>query len=271
MILCSAKYIFFFFFLLLLLQQIFPSLKILNLKSSPFLREINNFSAFPNLETLILWNCHELVDVCKSLGDLRNLALLNMTGCESLQRTFSLPHSLECIFFKDCYLECTDDFPLSFSDQLSLQYLNLGNSLFEQLPSYNHLKNLRVLDLSLCSRLKSLMSLPSTLAELYVYYCKSLENITFQSHRFTLQELGYEGCVNLTEIEGFIKLVPVAKLNETDLGHMKWLKEYHNHHLCLAGDDELMKGRSCQIQVRSSIIKQTHKHINSSRYHILTY
>ncbi|GKC84371.1 ribonuclease H-like domain-containing protein, partial [Tanacetum coccineum] len=119
-------------------QQILPSLKILNLKSSLFLSEINNLSALPNLETLILWNCHKLVHVCESLGDLRNLALLNMTGCESLQRTFSLPHSLECTFFKDCYLECTDDFPLGFSDQLSLQYLNLGNSLFKQLPSYNH-------------------------------------------------------------------------------------------------------------------------------------
>ncbi|KAL7591516.1 hypothetical protein Lser_V15G33193 [Lactuca serriola] len=235
--------------------MVLQSLQILNLKDSYDLFEIRNMSMIPHLETLILWNCHNLVRVCETIGDLTSLALLNMTGCRKLllgvteQHTFSLPHSLHRLFLKDCNLECTDSFTLSFNVQLSLQYLNLGNSLFECLPCYDHLKYLRVLDLSLCSRLKWLVCLPSTLAELYVYYCLSLEKITFQEHRFTLQEFGYEGCISLCEIEGFIKLVPVTKLEENDLGHMKWLKEYQNQEVCLVGDDELTKGRTPCVEM----------------------
>ncbi|XP_023731175.1 probable disease resistance protein At4g19520 isoform X3 [Lactuca sativa] len=246
--------------------MVLPSLQILNLTDSHNLLEIRNMSMIPHLETLILWNCHSLSRVCETIGDLTSLALLNMTGCRNLckseqmeastsgkgvaeQPTLFFPRSLHRLFLKDCDLECTESFPLSFSIQLSLQYMNLGNSLFEFLPSYDHLKNLRVLDLSLCSMLKQLLCLPSTLAELYVYYCKSLEEISFQSHRFTLQEFGYEGCISLLEIEGFIKLVPVTKLEENDLGHMKWLKEYQNHEVCLVGDDELTKGRSSCVQM----------------------
>ncbi|CAI9304506.1 unnamed protein product [Lactuca saligna] len=246
--------------------MVLPSLQILNLTDSHNLREVRNMSMIPQLETLILWNCHSLARVCETIGGLTSLALLNMTGCRNLCKseqteastsgggvaekpTFFFPPSLHRLFLKDCDLECTDSFPLSFSAQLSLQYMNLGNSLFEFLPCYDHLKNLRVLDLSLCSMLKQLLCLPSTLAELYVYYCKSLEEISFQSHRFTLQEFGYEGCVSLLEIEDFIKLVPVAKLEEKDLGHMKWLKKYQNHEVCLAGDDELTKDRSLCVQM----------------------
>ncbi|XP_024961640.1 putative disease resistance protein At4g11170 isoform X2 [Cynara cardunculus var. scolymus] len=252
--------------------MVLQSLQILNLKDSQSLFEIRNIYKLPNLETLILWNCHSLVHICETIGGLKNLALLDMTGCEHVckrghtdllegveastsggrvieQPTFSLPHSLYRVLLKDCYLECSDSFPLSFSSQSFLQYLNLGNNLFEFLPNYNHLKSLRVLDLTLCSRLIWILCLPSTLAELYVYYCVSLEKITFQSHRFTLQEFGYEGCISLYEIEGFIKLVPLVKLNEADLGHMEWLKEHQNHEVCLVGDDELTIVRSCQLQM----------------------
>ncbi|KAL4582001.1 hypothetical protein LXL04_006538 [Taraxacum kok-saghyz] len=249
------------------------SLQILNLKDSHYLTEIRNISRIPNLETLILWNCYSLVRVCDTIRDLTCLTLLNMTGCENLcnkvQRnllvgieaspsrggvvagppTFSFPHSLHRLSLKDCNFQSTDSFPLSFSAQVSLEYLNLGNNLFEFLPYYDHLKKLRVLDLSLCTRLKWLLCLPSTLAELYVYYCVSLEKITFQSARFTLQEFGYEGCISLSEVEGFITLVHVAKLDENDLGHMKWLKEYQYREVCLVGDDELTKGRSSCVQM----------------------
>ncbi|KAI3496024.1 hypothetical protein L1887_38374 [Cichorium endivia] len=251
---------------------VLQSLQILNLKDSYNLFEIRNMSRIPHLETLILWNCQSLVRVCESIGELACLALLNMTGCKNLCKreqinllvrllastfgggvaehfTFSFPHSLHRLFLKGCNLQCTDYFPLSFGVQPSLQYLNLGNNLFEFLPCYNHLNNLRVLDLSLCSRLKCLLRLPSKLAELYVYYCVSLERITFDSPRFTLQEFGYEGCISLSEVEGLIKLVPVAKLEENDLGHMKWLKGYQNQEVCLVGDDELTKGRSSCVQM----------------------
>ncbi|XP_076894288.1 uncharacterized protein LOC143546513 [Bidens hawaiensis] len=248
--------------------MVLQSMQILNLKDSHNLVEIRNIFKIPHLETLVLWNCYSLVNVCKTIEELKSLTLLNMTGCKNLfnrrqgnllatssssgvvnqKPILSFPFSLHRLFLKDCNLECSDSFPLSFSVQPYLQYLNLCNSLFESLPCYNHLENLRVLDLSFCSKLKCLLCLPSTLAELYTYYCESLEKITFQSHRFPLQEFGYEGCVNLYEIEDYIKLVPINKLTETDLGHMKWLKEYQNHQVRLVGD-ELTVGRSRHIQM----------------------
>ncbi|XP_071726814.1 uncharacterized protein [Rutidosis leptorrhynchoides] len=246
------------------------SLLILNLRNSHNLLEIRNIFNIPHLETLILWNCNKLVHVCETIGDLTRLALLNMTGCYKLWKgdmtnlsvglnastsrqdvtipKFSFPHSLNRLFLKGCYIECTDSFPLSFNAQPYLQYLNMSNSLFVFLPCYSHLKNLRVLDLSLCSRLKWLLNLPGTLAELYVYYCKSLERKTFESHQFTLLEIGYEGCINLYEIEGFIKLLPIAELDESALGHLKWLKVYENHTMCLVGD-VLAIGSSHKIQM----------------------
>ncbi|XP_035846401.1 disease resistance protein RUN1-like isoform X2 [Helianthus annuus] len=241
--------------------MVLQSLQILNLKDSHNLFEIRNIFKMPRLETLILWNCYKLHIVCKTIEGLGSLATLNMTGCKNLfnmlgastsggvvtkQPTFYFPLSLHRLFLKDCNLECTDSFSSSFKIQPYLQYLNLGNNLFESIPCYNHL---RVLDLSFCSRLKCLVCLPRTLAELYIYYCVLLERITFESHRFTLQEFGYEGCNSLYEIEGFIKLVLIANLNENDLGHMKWLREYKNHQVCLVGEDELTLGRSSQIQM----------------------
>ncbi|KVH88492.1 hypothetical protein Ccrd_026692 [Cynara cardunculus var. scolymus] len=250
--------------------MVLVSLKILNLKDSYNLSQIRNISRIPNLETFMLCHCQSLVHVCETIGNLTRLALLNMTGCENLCKRdkknvpsmltpstsnsgevtkwcpFSFPRSLQRLFLKDCNLDCNNS--LSFSVQPVLQYLNLGNSLFESLPCYDHLKDLRVLDLSLCSKLKELLYLPCTLAELYIYYCKSLEKITFQSHQFTLQEFGYEGCSNLSEVEDFMKLVPIAKLHETDLGHMVWLKDYKDHEMCLVGDDELTIGRSRHAQ-----------------------
>ncbi|KAK9056584.1 hypothetical protein SSX86_023946 [Deinandra increscens subsp. villosa] len=233
--------------------MVLQSLRILNLKDSSNLTEIRNIFNIPHLETLILWNCSSLVNVCNTLGDLERLELLNMTGCNTLryltEPTFPFPSSLLRLFLKDCLLECTDSLPLSFSVQLDLQYLNLANSLIDSLPCYNHLEKLRVLDLSFCSRLKCLISLPSTLAELYIYGCELLERITFQSPRFTLQEFGYLGCIRLYEVEGFFKLVPIAKLDETDLGHMKWLHQYQDQEVCLVGDDEVTVGRSWHIQM----------------------
>ncbi|KAM0031145.1 putative P-loop containing nucleoside triphosphate hydrolase, leucine-rich repeat domain superfamily [Helianthus debilis subsp. tardiflorus] len=245
---------------------VLASLQILNLKDSHDLIAILNISRIPQLDTLILWNCYKLVNVCKTIGRLRMLATFDMTGCKNLfnrdkinqlatstsagvvteKPMFFFPFSLHRLFLKDCYLDRT---PLSFSAQPCLQYLNLVNSGFESLPCYGHLINLRVLDLSFCSRLKCLIGLPNSLVELYVHGCELLERITFQSPRFTLQEFGYLGCVNLYEVEGLFKLVPIAKLDKTDLGHMMWLKRYQNNEVCLVGDDELTVGRSWHIQM----------------------
>lgn len=107
---------------------------------------------------------------------------------------------------------------------------------------------LRVLNLTCCQNLKSLLHLPPTLEELYTHWCTSLERITFQSGHFRLRKFGCEGCFKLYEVEGLFKLVAVAKLDEVDLGHFKWIKAHEDRTVELVGDD-ITKGRVCHIQV----------------------
>ncbi|GKC03635.1 Toll/interleukin-1 receptor domain-containing protein, partial [Tanacetum coccineum] len=252
--------------------KVLPLLKILNLTDSDDLVEIQNISRLPNLEILILVHCRKLVRVSDTLGDLTGLISLDITGCENLrmrkqpnsyerikvslfggQKTkqphFHLPNSIKQLLLKDCNLKDAHYILLSLENQSQLEYLNLAVNPFELLPSYTHLNNLRVLDLSGCRKLKRLLCLPSKLAELYIFYCYSLESVTFESHKYTLQEFRYVGCVNLSEVEDFFKFVPVAMLTEADLGHMNWLRAYQDLEVCMVGNEDLTQGRSLCLQM----------------------
>ncbi|KAL8260248.1 hypothetical protein R6Q59_028201 [Mikania micrantha] len=81
--------------------MVLHSLKILNLKSSLKLKEVH-VDSLPNLEILILWNCHRLAHVSETIKGLTILNTLNMTGCENLQCVFSFPHLIKRLFLKDC-------------------------------------------------------------------------------------------------------------------------------------------------------------------------
>ncbi|XP_023768419.2 disease resistance protein RPV1 isoform X1 [Lactuca sativa] len=243
--------------------MVLNSLKILNLKESCKLVSIDKLSRLPNLETLILWNCSSLTHVCETIGGLESLVLLDFTGCKNLwkvssnrnninllkrlktlcigggiqkQSSFSLPDSLKFLFLNNCHLGNNNDVPLVFSGQ-PLFYMNLGNNMFKKLPSYINLKTLRVLELTFCPNIKSLLCLPSTLEELYTYWCFSLKKITFESHRFRLRKFMYQSCSGLFEVEGLFKLVSIAQLDEAELGHMKWIKTYKACRVDLVGDE----------------------------------
>ncbi|PWA78796.1 toll/interleukin-1 receptor (TIR) domain-containing protein [Artemisia annua] len=107
---------------------------------------------------------------------------------------------------------------------------------------------LRVLDLTCCPNLKSILCIPSTLEELYIDCCTTLEKITFQSARFKLQKFVYKGCFKLSEIQGLFKLVPIAKLDESDLGNMKCIKAYKDYMADLVGD-VITVGRIWKIHI----------------------
>nr|KYP54068.1 TMV resistance protein N [Cajanus cajan] len=64
--------------------QVLQCLKILNLSHSKYLIETPDFSGLPSLEKLILKDCPSLCKVHQSIGDLRDLLLINLKNCTSL-------------------------------------------------------------------------------------------------------------------------------------------------------------------------------------------
>ncbi|XP_021981079.1 disease resistance protein RPV1 isoform X1 [Helianthus annuus] len=247
--------------------MVLNSLKILNLKQCGKLVSICKLSLLPKLETLILQSCSSLTHVCKTIGDLESLVLLDLSGCTKPWKALPskkyvnqhgggipeqplllfLPPSLKSLYLANCNLDNNNHDRVVFHAQ-SLFNLSLRGNLFEYMPNNIDLKMLRLLNLYSCPNLKSLLCLPSTLEELCIDWCTSLERITFQSGRFSLREFGYKGCFKLSEIQGLFKLVPVAKIDEADLGHMQWIKAYQDHKVDLVGDD-ITKGRDRRIQM----------------------
>ncbi|KAK9073260.1 hypothetical protein SSX86_007584 [Deinandra increscens subsp. villosa] len=249
------------------------SLKIVNLKSCHKLVSIRSLYRLPNLVTLILWWCLNLTHICKTIGELENLALLNLAGCQKLWKSSSnkmllnqqerlkalcvggaitqqplyfLPRSLKFLFFDHCNLEYHNDLRVIYNGQLL--GLSLRGNKFEFMPNNIDFKMLRILNLNYCINLKSISCLPNTLEELYTYQCKSLEKVTFETEHFSLQKFEYRGCFKLCEVQGLFKLVAIKELDEADLGHMKWIKAYQDHKVDLVGD-EITMGRIWHIQM----------------------
>ncbi|KAL8239798.1 hypothetical protein R6Q59_016365 [Mikania micrantha] len=246
--------------------MVLNSLKILNLKRCDKLVSICKLCLLPKLETLILQSCSSLTHVCKTIGDLECLVLLDLSGRIKLwkassrkkfvnqfvggipeQLLFSLLPSLNSLYLANCNHDCNNQDHVVFHAQ-TLFNLSLRGNLFDYLPNNIGLKMLWLLNLYSCPNLKSLLCLPNTLEELCIDWCTSLEKITFQSGRFSLREFGYEGCFKLSEIEGLFKLVPIAKIDEADMGHMRWIKAYQDHKVDLVRDD-ITKGRDRRIQM----------------------
>ncbi|KAF5812943.1 putative TIR domain, P-loop containing nucleoside triphosphate hydrolase [Helianthus annuus] len=229
--------------------MVLHSLKVLRLSWSYKLVSIYNLHRLPKLEALDLGSCISLTHVCKTIKDLENLSFLRLSGCTRLWKASS---NQKCVnqlkrLKTLCICSGTPKQPLCSLPE-SLSTLILSSSSFEILPNHIDLRMLQTLYLSWCPNLKSLSCLPITLKGLHVDWCTSLENITFQSARFTLQEFCYEGCFKLFEIEGLFKLVSIAEVDEADLEHMQWIKLYQNHKVDLVGD-VITKGRTFNIQM----------------------
>lgn len=193
-----------------------------------------------------------------------NAKLLQIDEGNSEQPLLPLPVSLKFLYLNNCQIKHESDAQVALT-ATSFFNVCLERNPFEFLPNNIDLKMLRTLDLNSCSNLKSLPCIPSTLEELYVDCCFSLEKITFQSCRFSLQKFSYEGCLALCEVQGFFKLVPVAKIDEADLfQHIQWIKKYQQNMVGLT-DDEITRGIPRPIQVISLFSVQKHLSISCGK------
>ncbi|XP_028806083.1 disease resistance-like protein DSC1 [Neltuma alba] len=143
----------------------FPQiLKFIDLSHSTNLMRTSNFDRTPNLQRLILKGCTKLVEVHCSLGQHKNLVIVNFKGCKSIK---NLPTKLE--------MNCLETFILSGCSKVKrlpefgkgmtcLSELNLKGTAISKLPqSLVNLTGLAILNLEYC---KNLVCLPSDFKKL---------------------------------------------------------------------------------------------------------
>ncbi|XP_068322793.1 TMV resistance protein N-like isoform X1 [Pyrus communis] len=169
-----------------------PKLKYLNLASSKKLINTPDFSGFPNLEMLDLWDCKNLVEIHPSVAFLKRLKILNLRGCESIK---SLPSEFEMDSLKSLSLGgCSNVKKIpEFGEQMkNVSTIYLDGTAIEKIPSsIGHLVGLNSLSLSQC---KNLLNLPRDICNL-----------------MSLTYLNVMGCSKLDKFPG-------------DMDHLKFLR-----------------------------------------------
>ncbi|XP_050135380.1 TMV resistance protein N-like [Malus sylvestris] len=145
-------------------------LKSIDLSDSLYLIATPNFIEVPNLEKLVLQGCTRLVEVHPSLGLLKNLILLNMRNCKSIE---SLPPFINLESLRTLTLSGSSRlkrFPQIEGNMKSLLELHLDGTAIEELPpSIQRLTGLTLMNMGGC---KNLFRLPNT-----IQYLTSLETL----------------------------------------------------------------------------------------------
>ncbi|XP_059627160.1 disease resistance protein RPV1-like [Cornus florida] len=281
--------------------KVAKKLKVLELANCG-LRRTPDFSAYATLEILVLRGCKSLIEIDSSIGNLKNLKVLDISAAHQVRK---LPDEIwmleklevidasKCLYLKgdipsnigrlsslrflNFYGTEIQSLPTSIWRLSCLQTLNLGdckrfrflpelpsslNSLnvtntFPNLPNLVNLqqlqcsdyqklveiprdigklskletlvlrsinirslpgeiaalRQLKLLDVYLCENLQSILGFPSSLVELSLSGCNSLEILPDLSNVKNLLELSLEGCEKLTEVQGLGKLELLTSLD----------------------------------------------------------
>ncbi|KAK2975538.1 hypothetical protein RJ640_024416 [Escallonia rubra] len=140
-------------------------LEFIDLSHSQKLIRTPDFRDIPNVQMLVLKQCTSLVQVHQSIAFHKNLVLLNLGGCTNLRR---LPDNIQLVSLEKLVLsKCKrlDKFPDIQGDMDRLSELYLDGTAIQELPlSIERLKNLKLINLSMC---KFLGSLPSSICSLH--------------------------------------------------------------------------------------------------------
>ncbi|XP_054796910.1 disease resistance protein Roq1-like isoform X2 [Prosopis cineraria] len=150
-------------------------LRIINLAESGDLIETPDFSATPNLEKLFLDDCHNLVGVHESIGQLKKLVELSLEDCVNLVKLPSCleMNNLEVLNLRGC--KKLEKLPEFGKNMTSLYLLSGWGASITEIPlSIIHLINLKFLDLYECDKLKKVPELPPNLI-IAATHCDLLE------------------------------------------------------------------------------------------------
>ncbi|XP_059658202.1 disease resistance protein RPV1-like isoform X2 [Cornus florida] len=188
-------------------------LKVLNLTNCN-LRRTPDFSANASLEILILDHCGKLVEIDPSIGNLKNLRVLNISWSKirNLPDEIWMLEKLEVIDASGC--SCLEgNIPIGIGRFSSLRHSSLIHTKIQSLPtSICELSCLQTLDLDFCIKLEVVPDLPSSLEILKVKHfgSRNLRVTPSVANLVNLQELGFSGLRGYVElsrdIEKFTKL-----------------------------------------------------------------
>ncbi|KAL7224532.1 hypothetical protein ACSBR1_025904 [Camellia fascicularis] len=143
--------------------EVLYNLRTMNLSYSESLTTSPDFQKFPNLESLYLEGCTNLVNLHPSIGSLRRLVRMELSGCVNLE---SLPSGTQLESLKTIYAYGCLKLNIlgSFEHTKCLRRLALvASSISELLLPVGHLTNLKSLDLGRC---KNLTSIPNNIGQL---------------------------------------------------------------------------------------------------------
>ncbi|XP_050291330.1 disease resistance protein Roq1-like isoform X2 [Quercus robur] len=182
-----------------------PNLETLDLSSCGELVTVHELCA-PNLVKLILDCCYKLVTVHESVGVLDRLQFWELQNCVSLQ---NLPNNLRLKSLEEFHLEyCSmlEKFPNILHQEMKhLKMLDLSGSGIRELPSsIGYLTQLTVLQLDFCHNLRDLpdsIRYLTQLIELNLYGCHNLRYLPDSIGYLTqLTYLRLDGCHNLRDL-----------------------------------------------------------------------
>ncbi|CAN0875548.1 Disease resistance protein RUN1 [Linum grandiflorum] len=145
--------------------------------------------------------------------------ILQRRFMQSSALSFSIfPSSLVSLSLADCNIS---NLPISFGLIPSLQSLNLSKNPFHYLPEdINKLPMLETLELELCTELKALPELPTSLNILKADDCTSLNKVTNLPNLLEWLDLEIQGCEKLVEVEGLFKLEAVTSIDTEVLNQL---------------------------------------------------
>ncbi|XP_059645475.1 disease resistance protein L6-like isoform X2 [Cornus florida] len=163
-----------------------------------------------------------------SISGLTHLQTLNIGGCTELQLQPELPSSLSILnvgyipnltsvvnLQEVQFFECDSvvDMPRDIGRLSKLEKLTLDHTNIRSLPEdVGVLSQLKVLDLRFCDNLQCILGLPSSLVELYIASCDSLERLPDLSNLINLSSVLLMNCDELARVQGIGKLESLTSL-----------------------------------------------------------
>ncbi|XP_050220777.1 disease resistance-like protein DSC1 [Mercurialis annua] len=160
----------------------------LSLKNCKLLKTLpSEICNLQSLKTLNLLGCSRLENFPEILEPMKNLEILRLDGTaiREVPKTREMDN-LKILSFGDCNLF---EIPNDICRFSSIEHLNLSGNNFSSLPlNIKQMIQLKLLDLSSCTNLRSLPELPSHIEYLNAHDCTSLENVSIPSSVLTVSE-----------------------------------------------------------------------------------